>query len=82
MTYGGSTIAASLSQDTFMLAADPVADYTFGCIQKATGTSVPPQGLLGLGRGSLSLVSQAQSLYKSVFSYKSRASSPLTSPAR
>lgn len=69
MTYGGSTIAASLSQDTFMLAADPVADYTFGCIQKATGTSVPPQGLLGLGRGSLSLVSQAQSLYKSVFSY-------------
>ncbi|KAK4785382.1 hypothetical protein SAY86_002071 [Trapa natans] len=69
MTYGGSSIAAGLSQDKFRLATNPVADYTFGCIQKATGTSVPPQGLLGLGRGPLSLVSQAQSMYKSTFSY-------------
>ncbi|OWM90044.1 aspartyl protease AED3-like [Punica granatum] len=69
MSYGGSTIAANLSQDLFTLAADPIPNYTFGCIQKATGSSVPPQGLLGLGRGPLSLVSQAQSLYKSTFSY-------------
>ncbi|KAK4774978.1 hypothetical protein SAY86_009913 [Trapa natans] len=69
MTYGGSSIAAGLFQDTFRLATDPVAEYTFGCIQKVTGTSAPPQGLLGLGRGPLSLVSQAQRLYKSTFSY-------------
>ncbi|XP_027107225.1 aspartyl protease AED3 [Coffea arabica] len=69
LTYGGSTIAANLSQDTIRLAADPVPNYTFGCIQKATGSSVPPQGLLGLGRGPLSLLSQTQNLYQSTFSY-------------
>ncbi|GLT93447.1 hypothetical protein SLE2022_112400 [Rubroshorea leprosula] len=69
MTYGSSTIAANLSQDTITLATDPVPGYTFGCIQNATGSSVPPQGLIGLGRGPLSLLSQTQSLYQSTFSY-------------
>ncbi|KAG8493445.1 hypothetical protein CXB51_010774 [Gossypium anomalum] len=69
MTYWGSTIAANLSQDTFTLANDPVSSYTFGCLQKTTGNSVPPQGLLGLGRGPLSLLSQTQDLYQSTFSY-------------
>lgn len=68
-TYGGSTVAANLSQDSMKLATDVIPDYTFGCIQKTTGTSVPPQGILGLGRGPLSLLSQTQSLYKSTFSY-------------
>ncbi|CAO2816140.1 unnamed protein product [Amaranthus hypochondriacus] len=68
-TYGGSTIAAALSQDTIALAQDPVPDYVFGCIQSTTGASVPPQGLLGLGRGPLSLLSQTQTLYQSSFSY-------------
>ncbi|XP_065868068.1 aspartyl protease AED3-like [Euphorbia lathyris] len=69
MTYGSSSLAANLSRDTLTLATDPIPGYTFGCISKATGTSVPPQGLLGLGRGPLSLMSQTQSLYKSTFSY-------------
>ncbi|XP_012447240.1 aspartyl protease AED3 [Gossypium raimondii] len=69
MTYGGSTIAANLSQDTFTLANDSVSSYTFGCLQKTTGNSVPPQGLLGLGRGPLSLLSQTQDLYQATFSY-------------
>ncbi|KAF5729326.1 Asparticase nepenthesin-1 [Tripterygium wilfordii] len=69
VTYGGSTIAANLSQDNITLATDPIPNFTFGCIQKATGTSVPPQGLLGLGRGPLSLLSLTQNLYKSKFSY-------------
>lgn len=69
MTYGSSTIAANLSQDTIKLATDNVPAYTFGCIQKATGSSLPPQGLLGLGRGPLSLLSQTQNLYHSTFSY-------------
>ncbi|KDP40540.1 hypothetical protein JCGZ_24539 [Jatropha curcas] len=68
-TYGSSSIAANLSQDTVSLATDSVPGYTFGCIAKATGSSVPPQGLLGLGRGPLSLLSQTQNLYQSTFSY-------------
>ncbi|KAI4382956.1 hypothetical protein MLD38_008844 [Melastoma candidum] len=69
ITYGSASIAGNLSQDAFALAADPIPSYTFGCIQKTTGASIPPQGLLGLGRGPLSLLSQTQSLYQSTFSY-------------
>ncbi|CAN0863184.1 Aspartyl protease AED3 [Linum grandiflorum] len=69
MTYGSSSLSANLSSDTITLAIDSVPGYTFGCIQKATGSSIPPQGLLGLGRGPLSFLSQTQSLYQSTFSY-------------
>ncbi|KAL9272453.1 Aspartyl protease AED3-like protein [Drosera capensis] len=69
MTYGTSAMSATLSQDTITLAVDAISGYTFGCIQKATGASLPSQGLLGLGRGPLSLLSQTQSLYQSTFSY-------------
>ncbi|CAK8561104.1 unnamed protein product [Lathyrus sativus] len=68
-TYGSSTIAASVVQDTLTLATDPIPSYTFGCVQKTTGSSAPPQGLLGLGRGPLSLLAQSQNLYRSTFSY-------------
>ncbi|CAN4108497.1 unnamed protein product [Withania somnifera] len=69
LTYGGSSIGGSLSADIFALAKDPVPEFNFGCIGKATGTSAPPQGLLALGRGLLSFMSQSQSLYQSTFSY-------------
>lgn len=69
MTYGGSTIEAYLTQDTLTLASDVIPNYTFGCINKASGTSLPAQGLMGLGRGPLSLISQSQNLYQSTFSY-------------
>ncbi|XP_022876602.1 aspartyl protease AED3-like [Olea europaea var. sylvestris] len=69
LTYGSSSIAASLVQDTITLATDPIPGFTFGCVSKVTGSSVPAQGLLGLGRGPLSLLSQTQNLYKSTFSY-------------
>ncbi|KAF5205670.1 Aspartyl protease aed3 [Thalictrum thalictroides] len=68
-TYGSSTFAANVSQDTFKFATDDIPGYTFGCLQAVTGSSVPAQGLLGLGRGPLSLLSQTQNLYKSTFSY-------------
>ncbi|KAK4476657.1 hypothetical protein RD792_015817, partial [Penstemon davidsonii] len=68
-TYGSSFIAAALVQDNITLATDSVSGYTLGCIKKATGSSLPAQGLLGLGRGPLSLLSQTYSLYKSTFSY-------------
>ncbi|KAK9125027.1 hypothetical protein Scep_013873 [Stephania cephalantha] len=52
-TYGSSAFAATLSSDTLTLATDPIPDYTFACLSTVTGTSIPPQGLLGLGRGPL-----------------------------
>ncbi|XP_061347426.1 aspartyl protease AED3-like [Gastrolobium bilobum] len=69
LTYGSSSIMANLVQDTITLATDPVPGYSFGCVAKSTGNSAPPQGLLGLGRGPLSLLSQTQNLYQSTFSY-------------
>ena len=69
MTYGGSSIAANLAQDNLTLATDTVLGYSFGCILKTSGLSLPPQGVLGLGRGPFSLLSQSKSLYKSTFSY-------------
>lgn len=69
LTYGASSLLAALSQDSLSLASDVVHGYTFGCLQKATGPSVPSQGLLGLGRGPLSFLSQTKDLYGSTFSY-------------
>lgn len=68
-TYGTSTISSNLSSDTITLANDPIPEYTFGCIKTHAGNSLPAQGLLGLGRGPLSLLAQTQSLYQSTFSY-------------
>lgn len=69
VTYGNSVIEANLAQDNLTLATDSVFGYPFSCIKKTTGGSFPPQGVLGLGRGPLSFVSQSQTLYKSTFSY-------------
>ncbi|KAL4334886.1 hypothetical protein GQ457_07G024110 [Hibiscus cannabinus] len=69
-SYGGdSSFSASLVQDSLTLANDVVPNFAFGCINTISGKSVPPQGLLGLGRGPLSLLSQSGALYSSVFSY-------------
>uniref|UniRef100_A0A7N0ZZV7 Peptidase A1 domain-containing protein n=1 Tax=Kalanchoe fedtschenkoi TaxID=63787 RepID=A0A7N0ZZV7_KALFE len=68
-TYGSSSIASNLSSDTITLANDPIPGYTFGCIQGNVGNSLLAQGLIGLGRGPLSLLTQTQSLYQSTFSY-------------
>lgn len=69
VTYGSSSIAATLVKDNITLATDSVPGYTFGCVGKTVGSSFPAQGLLGLGRGPLSLLSQSNNLYKSTFSY-------------
>ncbi|KAG2698782.1 hypothetical protein I3760_07G164400 [Carya illinoinensis] len=69
-SYGGdSSFTATLVQDSLGLGADVVPNYHFGCISSVSGGSIPPQGLLGLGRGPLSLMSQSGSLYSGVFSY-------------
>ncbi|KAH7847879.1 hypothetical protein Vadar_031251 [Vaccinium darrowii] len=68
-TYSDSSFAATLSRDSLTLATDVIPNYAFGCINSVSGGSIPPQGLLGLGRGSMSLLSQSGSLYSGVFSY-------------
>ncbi|KAG5541862.1 hypothetical protein RHGRI_021642 [Rhododendron griersonianum] len=69
VTYSDSSFAATLSRDSLTLAADVIPNYAFGCINSVSGGSIPPQGLLGLGRGTMSLLSQSGSLYSGVFSY-------------
>lgn len=69
-SYGGdSSFAATLSRDSLTLGNDVIPNYAFGCISAVSGGSIPPQGLLGLGRGSMALISQSGSLYSGVFSY-------------
>ena len=69
-SYGGdSSFSATLAHDSLRLATDIIPNFAFGCINAVSGGSVPPQGLLGLGRGPMSLLSQSGSLYSGVFSY-------------
>ncbi|WOH02708.1 hypothetical protein DCAR_0522097 [Daucus carota subsp. sativus] len=69
-SYGGdSTFSATLSYDSISLGNDVIPNYAFGCINEISGKSVPPQGLLGLGRGPISLLSQTGALYSGIFSY-------------
>ncbi|KAK1422806.1 hypothetical protein QVD17_18094 [Tagetes erecta] len=68
-TYGSSIIAANLAHDNITLATDSITGYSFGCIRQLAGGSFPPQGVLGLGRGPLSFISQSKSIYSSMFSY-------------
>ncbi|KAK2965681.1 hypothetical protein RJ640_023499 [Escallonia rubra] len=69
-SYGGdSSFSATLSRDSLTLGTNVVPNFAFGCINAVSGGNVPPQGLLGLGRGSMSLLSQSGSLYSGVFSY-------------
>ncbi|KAJ7965802.1 Aspartyl protease [Quillaja saponaria] len=69
-TYGGdSSFSATLVQDSLRLGTDIIPNYAFGCVSTAFGKSIPSQGLLGLGRGPLSLLSQSEPLYSGVFSY-------------
>ena len=69
-SYGGdSSFSGTLVQDSLGLGNDVIPNYAFGCVSAISGGSIPPQGLLGLGRGPLSLLSQSGSLYSGVFSY-------------
>ena len=68
LSYAASTFQALLGQDALAL-DDVVTAYTFGCLHVVSGNSVPPQGLVGFGRGPLSFLSQTKDVYGSVFSY-------------
>ncbi|CAN6485952.1 unnamed protein product [Victoria cruziana] len=68
-TYGASSLEALMSVDSLRLANDTLPRYAFACLRKVAGKPVASQGLLGLGRGPLSLLSQAGDLYHNTFSY-------------
>lgn len=68
-SYADSSFSATLIRDTLTLANSAVKNYALGCINSVSGGSIPAQGLLGLGRGPLSLLSQTGYLYSGVFSY-------------
>ncbi|VFQ62259.1 unnamed protein product [Cuscuta campestris] len=69
-SYGGdSSFSATLARDTLRLGSDVIPSYEFGCVTSISGNNIAPQGLLGLGRGPTSLLSQAGALYSGLFSY-------------
>ncbi|XP_057870937.2 aspartic proteinase nepenthesin-1 [Cryptomeria japonica] len=85
ITYGdGSSSSGVLSYDTVTIGSGPSFKHiAFGCAQNNNGNSFQGSGLVGLGRGPLSLVSQLGSNIQSRFSYclvdmeNPNASSPL-----
>ncbi|XP_074585806.1 aspartyl protease 25-like [Curcuma longa] len=71
-SYGGdASFSAVVVQDSLYLASDVLPSYVFGCVNAVDGNAanLPKQGLLGLGRGPTSLLSQSGELYQGVFSY-------------
>ncbi|CAL1373821.1 unnamed protein product [Linum trigynum] len=69
-SYGGdSHFSATLGTDFLFLGGYYISGFAFGCVHSISGGSIPAQGLLGLGRGPLSLLVQTDQLYSGVFSY-------------
>ncbi|CAL5204612.1 unnamed protein product [Lathyrus oleraceus] len=68
-SYADSSFSATLAQDSLTLDGAVIPKFSFGSINAISGASIPAQGLLGLGRGPLSLLSQSVSTYSGVFSY-------------
>ncbi|CAL9181550.1 unnamed protein product [Musa hybrid cultivar] len=71
ITYGdGSTTSGVYSYDRLTLSPnDVIEDFLFGCGTDNEGLFQDTAGLVGLGRGKRSLVSQTSQVYHSVFSY-------------
>eukprot|EP01018_Ginkgo_biloba_P029547 Gb_20734 [translate_table: standard] len=70
LEYGdGSTVDAVMSSDKITLGSDSVPVFNFGCATSQTGLIKSAPGLTGLGRSSLSFLSQTASLYDRTFSY-------------
>ncbi|KAI0501713.1 hypothetical protein KFK09_016658 [Dendrobium nobile] len=64
-----SSTNGSLIQDTLTFSSDTIQNFRFGCGHNNTGYFGQVDGLLGLGRGVVSLISQTSQLYDNVFSY-------------
>ncbi|URD94290.1 Eukaryotic aspartyl protease [Musa troglodytarum] len=71
ITYGdGSNTSGAYSHDRLTLSPNDVIEhFLFGCGTDNEGLFQDTAGLVGLGRGKRSLVSQTSQVYHSVFSY-------------
>ncbi|GJM86668.1 hypothetical protein PR202_ga02548 [Eleusine coracana subsp. coracana] len=70
VTYGDrSTTTGTYSSDTLTLGSDVVESFQFGCSQVESGFDDLSDGLMGLGGGAPSLVSQTADTFGNAFSY-------------
>ncbi|KQK23228.1 aspartyl protease 25 [Brachypodium distachyon] len=69
--FADASFQASLASDWLHLGKDAIPNYAFGCVSAVSGptANLPKQGLLGLGRGPMALLSQVGNMYNGVFSY-------------
>ncbi|XP_028550683.1 aspartyl protease family protein At5g10770-like [Dendrobium catenatum] len=64
-----SSSNGSFIQDTLTFSSDTIHNFRFGCGHNNTGYFGQADGLLGLGRGVVSIISQTTQLYNNIFSY-------------
>ncbi|KAK4748293.1 hypothetical protein SAY87_014879 [Trapa incisa] len=70
VTYSdGSHTRGELGLDTLSLGTVPVNNFIFGCGRDNKGLFGGASGLMGLGRSSISLISQTSAMFGGVFSY-------------
>ncbi|CAL5054645.1 unnamed protein product [Urochloa decumbens] len=68
--YGDdSTTTGTYSSDTLALGPNTVSNFQFGCSNVESGFNDQTDGLMGLGGGAQSLVSQTAGTFGSAFSY-------------
>lgn len=69
--FADASFQAALASDWLHLGKDSIPNYAFGCVGSVSGptSNLPKQGLLGLGRGPMALLSQVGNMYSGVFSY-------------
>ncbi|CAI9093885.1 OLC1v1029477C1 [Oldenlandia corymbosa var. corymbosa] len=68
--YGDESYSVGLfAKETLTLGSDSIPGFLFGCGQSNRGSFGKNDGLLGLGRSKISLVSQTAKKYGEVFSY-------------
>ncbi|OEL12538.1 Aspartyl protease family protein [Dichanthelium oligosanthes] len=70
VSYGdGSRTTGTYSSDTLALGSNTVRNFQFGCSQVDSGFNDQTDGLMGLGGGAESLVSQTAGTFGKAFSY-------------
>ncbi|KAI0519625.1 hypothetical protein KFK09_007079 [Dendrobium nobile] len=65
----GSYTKGSFIQDTLTFSSDTILNFHYGCGHNNSGSFGQVDGLLGLGRGPVSFISQTAQFYNKVFSY-------------
>ncbi|KAI0519628.1 hypothetical protein KFK09_007082 [Dendrobium nobile] len=65
----GSYSKGSFIQDTLTFSSDTILNFHYGCGHNNSGSFGQVDGVLGLGRGAVSFLSQTAQFYNKVFSY-------------